>query len=417
MAGPTLARRTPPGATLRVVPRDLYICDLDQIDYADIEAFVALSAPQAARPKEGVRLDFKVAASQGLAKVAAAFSNSQGGLLFVGVDETNGVPSAMPGIAPSRTDLKTTLSNLIRTGVDPLPDHEIGATRDPNAPHHEVAVIRVHAGLRPPYMCVGQGNFPLRVNDQSVPASLRQIEELFAERQSSEAAPEKEDVWIWANYPDASEARSGTYLRVDVDPRRPANLQFDKRTEREALSVLSGVFAEHWEYRGRGLHHLDVHRRQTGFDFHRLWRLRANGGLTFVSQVVHPSSGVVHLLDVAGDALRAVTAGRRLAQGFGVFGSLLIRIELVLTEAKCEPTGFTGAARLNPPILPGVGKMEPEPQAHPREWEADLRHGESSALVVAQALLTHLRSQRAADVDFDALQTGLSKCASDLGLE
>lgn len=101
---------------------DLFTSDLGSLRYEDIASFLALQQPPDARPREGVRCDWKGAVPSKLGETVTAFANTIGGLIFIGVEEgvadQKGLPVAVPGIARSDGDLKTRLTQMITSTVN-----------------------------------------------------------------------------------------------------------------------------------------------------------------------------------------------------------------------------------------------------------------------------------------------------------
>lgn len=80
---------------------DLFTDALDSLTITEILAFLCLDLAEDKRPREGQRIDFKLDLPQDIGKDVAAMSNSDGGLIFIGVNADKAkqnVPVAADGV-------------------------------------------------------------------------------------------------------------------------------------------------------------------------------------------------------------------------------------------------------------------------------------------------------------------------------
>ena len=70
---------------------DIFNAKEGTITLEDIHAFLGLDAASNQRPREGVTIDYKGELPSDLAKLIAAFANTDGGIAFIGVEEERGV--------------------------------------------------------------------------------------------------------------------------------------------------------------------------------------------------------------------------------------------------------------------------------------------------------------------------------------
>src|SRR5947209_16849501 len=110
-------------------PVDLYKDDLfgiaDPDIYSAVEAFTRVAFPPTDRTQEGYLLDFKANWSDSALKTVAAFANTFGGILIVGVSESGGRADALVGIIAGRQELKTSIASGIASNISPTPPYEI----------------------------------------------------------------------------------------------------------------------------------------------------------------------------------------------------------------------------------------------------------------------------------------------------
>src|ERR1035441_3897122 len=106
---------------------DLYKDDLNSLGgtelYAGIEALVRLQEQPADRSSEGWTLDYKEQWSDEMLKYVAAFANTFGGLLLVGVSEKNGKPNEIIGVQ-LKSELKTQIASSISANISPTPSYD-----------------------------------------------------------------------------------------------------------------------------------------------------------------------------------------------------------------------------------------------------------------------------------------------------
>ncbi len=174
---------------------DLFQDPLDTISLSDVLGFLAITAPETERPTEGTRLDFKKDLVANIGYYVAALANTAGGLIFVGVESQKNtslrqnVPTATPG-ANLGSDARARITNKIVTTVSPRPEFDVEPYFLSGAHGNAIAVIRVSAGDYPPYEFSQSGDFsiPVRVQDTTRRASLREIEELIRTRDQLKSA-------------------------------------------------------------------------------------------------------------------------------------------------------------------------------------------------------------------------------------
>jgi hypothetical protein len=116
-----------------------------------------LQRPEWDRPNEGLHFEHKRELSADpsqIPKAVAAFSNSEGGFLFVGAEAVNGVLTAFPGL-PRDQEWGLRVSNLIVGHVSPLPAWRIQVLPCPHDPSRDVLVVLVEESSRPPHIVGG----------------------------------------------------------------------------------------------------------------------------------------------------------------------------------------------------------------------------------------------------------------------
>ncbi len=132
---------------------------LEQIMLADLEGLVKEGFP------EGKTVDYKRDMygksdpdKRELLKDVSSFANTMGGDLIIGMDEANGSPTNIPGVAVANVDAeKLRLDEIIRRGIEPRIDFAIHTIDTGNG--SSVFIIRVLESWILPHRVVYQGRF------------------------------------------------------------------------------------------------------------------------------------------------------------------------------------------------------------------------------------------------------------------
>jgi hypothetical protein len=158
------------------------------LSHQDVMEFLSLRLP------EGTQLDYKEdvpAQPSKLAQTLAAFANTLGGVLLIGVKEGTDkhpiVPS--PGI-PLRRGLVEQIQRVAVDHLSPLLVPEVGVVRIPGSDERCFLIVRVPQSLQAPHAIANGREIYVRRGDSSQPeslAELRWIEHLLERR----AVPEQ----------------------------------------------------------------------------------------------------------------------------------------------------------------------------------------------------------------------------------
>lgn len=160
---------------------------IDEISFDDIVAFCK------ERHIEGIQIDYKKEfPDKGLAKHFAAFSNTRGGLIIVGVEEdAKGLPVKWEGIKNEGKLIDRV--HQFASNVDPIPDYETCVTDEKNG--KIFLLIRIFEGDQTPYYVQNyvqnDSNIWVRTGSISKPidiASPKTLEMLFGKREQAQLA-------------------------------------------------------------------------------------------------------------------------------------------------------------------------------------------------------------------------------------
>lgn len=237
---------------------DLFSEDLEKITLADLENFLALNSPEEVRPTEGIKIDYKANVPDDLCDTVAAFANTAGGLIFLGVEsqkKKNNIPTKIVGVTFAGGDARAALTGKITSQVLPRPDVSIGVVRLPSG--DVVVVLRVREGIYPPYQFT-QGDkirLPLRVQDTNKMCSLRDIEQMFMKRRTSDETAEMRVQQFLAaplfpayvesvpNSPESSRI-SGSYHSWAMRPRVSLRIRLDRSFESSFQKFIQDAFPD-----------------------------------------------------------------------------------------------------------------------------------------------------------------------------
>jgi predicted HTH transcriptional regulator len=160
---------------------DLHKGDLtapaDQDLYKAIEVFTRIASPQTDRTQEGYLLDFKALWSDSALRTVAAFANTFGGLLLVGVSEKDSRADELAGIVSHRQELKTSIASSIASNISPTPPYDIRDVAFPDGSGRHLCIVRVRKGN---HLCLltKKGDQPVYVRNEneSRPADVARLQ-------------------------------------------------------------------------------------------------------------------------------------------------------------------------------------------------------------------------------------------------
>jgi hypothetical protein len=240
---------------------NLFSADLDSISFTGVEDFLAIKAPIEQRPPEGVRIDYKLMEPTDLSDTVAAFANTFGGLLFIGVESHRtkyNFPISLPGEAFVGGDIKARIAGKILSQVTPRPEFSVGVAPLPLPSDRAVVVVRVVAGVWPPYEFSASNTvrIPVRVQDTNRQAPLREIEQLIQRRASYSQTPDERLSAVNESKPlnpafigtdqgnGAQSFPAQAYQTWIVRPRVPLRLRLDRAFDSAVRSEIEAKFNE-----------------------------------------------------------------------------------------------------------------------------------------------------------------------------
>jgi hypothetical protein len=162
----------------------LWTKSIESIGWQDVIDFLELRLP------EGSRLDYKGDLPANLEKHLAAFANTQGGYLLIGVDQdpNTGVPILPPKCVPLKGLARIEQKGLEAVYPGFIPD--VRLVENPERPGHGVAVVMVHESPQAPHAIQNSTRVYVRTGQHSTPedlADLPRLERLIRRRSEREA--------------------------------------------------------------------------------------------------------------------------------------------------------------------------------------------------------------------------------------
>jgi Schlafen, AlbA_2 len=326
---------------------DLYSVDLRSLAGSDlyraIVEFVRIDRPQDDRPREGYLLDFKEDLSDRFLRSVAAFANTFGGLLVVGVSEDDGRPDKLVGVITSG-ELKTRVASVIASNIFPCPPFEIAECGIPSDPDgRKLCVVRVREANE---ICLlarkGEKNpVYVRVEDQSSPADASQLRSLLnRKRQGQDLAADLDrriselaaSLFV-CRYRESSQGnRSNTYFQITICPYTHPAMRLDLATEQifgrlvstqnPGLQALVNVNEAKVVYR-RSRDWCEMQFLDQAHDYERRFRLTSRADIGFITQVgwpITPGGEFWSLYDVAADLVNVGALAREFCRETGYYG-------------------------------------------------------------------------------------------------
>jgi hypothetical protein len=307
---------------MTVADIDFYKDDLaapeDKDLYTAIEIFLRITLPQTERTQEGYLLDFKASWSDTALKAVAAFANTFGGILVLGVSDKDGRADEIVGIPSQRHELKTRIASMIASNISPTPPYEIRDVAFSDGSGRHLCIVRVRKGNSLYLLTKGESPVYVRNEDQSVPANSARLQALLATRvgvsspgdtAASQSAVFSQFLYVTQAQPvpegmtlpsgtQPQRARSGTFLQIQLTPDEPQVVRLDLAIEQEfRLIVLKSypeladnvhdpsphIGASLDDFRLRDWYQLNY--RETLRDHEMGWGIDSSGSVYFVTQV------------------------------------------------------------------------------------------------------------------------------------
>lgn len=302
---------------------DLFKDDLSRFGdpelFDAVEAFTRVKLPSNDRAQEGYLVDFKAIWSDSALRAIAAFANTFGGLLLVGVSEDRGRADQIVGIAAQRQELKTSIASSIASNISPTPPYEIRDVTFRSDPTRHLCIVRVRKG-HGLYLLTKKGEQPvyIRNEDESRPADAARLQALLATR-AIPGHPAGSEPLVYTQPSIGTQRlfvtkaqiqngqpqrfRSETFLQISLQPEESFAVRLELNVERKLLSIVRAIYpeiADNVDDRERkiGASFSDERLRDwyliTYFeqfrDYELKWGIDDRGGVHFITQIACKAS-------------------------------------------------------------------------------------------------------------------------------
>jgi hypothetical protein len=412
---------------------DLFYADLDSISFAGVEDFLAINAPIEQRPPEGLRIDYKLMEPNDLSDTVAAFANTYGGLIFIGVDSRrtqHNFPISLPGYNFVGGDVKARIAGKILSQVTPRPEFNVGVAPHPTQSGSAVAVVRVAPGVWPPYEFNASNTvrIPVRIADTTRQATLREIEQLIQRRASySQTTDERlgainetkplNPAFVGTDQGNGSQSfPAQAHQTWIVRPRLPLRLRLDRAFDSAVRSGLTAAFNEAGNFypplMGGDSHTVRWQTRVVNEQLGvvtcvRYMEFTADGTLRYSEKMDRHTNGEESVSDLFIESLKFLRFAETYYHSRGYFGSLSVLQRIDSTsdlrvhanfpddDGNYRGTNTIAFTGQDSGQLRGSNRVV-------REVES-LGSGENEDLVI-DFMLSHLRQLCQASVDTDALR-------------
>jgi Schlafen, AlbA_2 len=369
------------------MPDDLYHANLNAINEADLyQSIVALTRvdqPKEERPHEGYLLDFKKELGDRFIQTIAAFANTFGGLLVLGVEDVDhdGRPDKLVGVA-TRGELKTTMSNVIGSNLVPCPMFDIAQCSSPQDPAKKLCVVRVRETAE---ICLitkkGTKNpVYVRVEDKSEPADASALHALLERKRQAQSATSdlvarldklRHRLTLSTRDTFGAIVYGETFFRLLLcpiaHPLQPLDLVveekfFDIVWNPGLVSLANEGEVKHESSRSGDWFEIKLY--DPSHHYPRRWTVTSNADIGFLTETRWPISGeenVWSFYDLAADVVDVAGIAKQFWQGSGYYGGFRLEAQLRLSHLKISvgPDGF------HPLYYQRIGRMTALPL--PRE--------------------------------------------------
>jgi hypothetical protein len=344
------------------MPTDLYSVDLAAISGSDlykaIAEFTRVDRPIDDRPREGYLLDFKADVGERFVRSVAAMANTFGGILILGVSESDGRPEKLDGIT-TNGELKTQVASVIASNLVPCPPFEISECGIPgNADGRKLAVVRVRESQE---ICLiakkGERNpVYIRVEDQSSPADAFQLRALLTRKRANEnissdverRLKELETELFVCSYKALPQgSRSPTFFQVVICPNNAEYVALDLADERAVSALITrrspglqelATMSEAKFQFNRWRDWFEMRFVENAHDYERRWRVTARADVGFITQVRWPIDGGEYwsLYDVTADLACVMSLAREFWLHRRHYGGFRLRAVLRVGKLQLE---------------------------------------------------------------------------------
>ena len=315
------------------------------------QKYSAIAAFAEAQPHESNRHDFKLAWTDDAVKDVAAFANTFGGILIIGVGKSQTDHEARMIGVTSPSELTTRIASMIATNISPTPSYDIMECTKPGEPTIRFCVVRVRNGPVI-YLVTKKGVAPVwvRNSDQTIQADAAVLRSLI-ERQGLSIETTNQhligrshelfkDMPIGSGYEDTATWFAGrwdlsrTYFKIGLFPTERKLINLDVQLENNFRRLIHRDYRRVAENVGRVAR--DAANRNADFYeyrwYHRnlsyesRWRITNELDVAHATQIGDASNW--SLVDAVMYSILMIKLGAECWREFNYFGDGILSAEL-----------------------------------------------------------------------------------------
>jgi hypothetical protein len=340
---------------------DLFTSDFNSL--TNDTRYSAIADFARAQPAESNRHDFKLIWTNETIKDVAAFANTFGGILVIGVEKNQSRPEAkLIGVA-SNLELTTGIASAIATNISPTPSYDIMECHKPDDSSSRFCVVRVRSDST--LYLVTKKDIPnpvwIRNADQTVRADAAQLRRMIdREKLSVENVNEilvdraqriLEDMIIGYQYQDTpnwafgSWQRSNTYFKLILVPKEIKWMALDVREEikfvplihehyRRVQSTLGGTTPVAHDASNRSADFYEYRWYHKNLDYEGRWRITNRLEVAHATQIKIKEDEDWSLLDVVVYTILLLTVGAKWWKSLNYFGDGILLADLSVNNLR-----------------------------------------------------------------------------------
>lgn len=337
------------------MPIDLFTDSLDAVD--NDQLFAAVKEFAETQAIEGWRHDYTVQWEESALKDIAAFANTFGGLLIVGVKKGKKDAACELVGVESDSEYKTRIASSIAANISPVPSYNVFECHKPGVPTKKFCVVRIRE--RKHLHLITKKNFDpvyVRNEDEARPADAAQLRRLIdrerdmpalAERTNARANQLLDALKVNLGYQDKDSDKwffsprqpSPTFLKLAIIPAEAMVIELDKSYEDRVDNLIAGLYprvrdavrrdiANQAEDRGADFYEYVWYHKN--LDYEGRWRVTGTADIGHATQMLMMQD--VRVVWSAVDLARYVVLFTRLAmkwwESIGYFGDGRLHAEL-----------------------------------------------------------------------------------------
>jgi Schlafen, AlbA_2 len=369
-----------PSGIVPHMPTDVLAGDLGTLTNDDL--YAAIVAFSDAQPNEGWLHDYTETWDDAALTKIAAFANTFGGVLIVGVRKKKSDVKCYVVGTQSNTEHKTKVASSIAANISPTPPYDIFECHEPGQPTKRFCVVRVRSS-KALYLITKKGFQPVYVRneDEARPADAAQLRALI-ERQGKaptdlprlarQAEQLRDALNLRRNYKDttsetwflsASDA-ADTFLKLELIPSQRQWIDVEASHENRFRTLVASLYPRIAETRGgvaketsnRGADYYEYVWYHTNIDFEARWRITGTGEVAQANRIEYQypvGPGEWSIVDLAFYVIQFARLGAAWWQSLGYFGDGRLLAQLTVNQLKIARGGPGG------PFIHAVNLMHP----------------------------------------------------------